>query len=162
MKTLRLKKEILSPLNESLSRLKLDIKESSARRRFLRAIKDVVVDKEETVNELNKKYAKKDPDGEPKIITTESPIQPGIKIQSYSYTKENAITLDKEVSELLQEWVSVDVTPSFEQDLPAIISILDKEAKRFAEEKKETMSAKDFEYYNIFIDAIEMLSNIKE
>lgn len=162
MKTFKLKKEILTPLNESLSKLKLDIKESSARRRFLRAIRDAVVDKEETVNDLGKKYAKKDPDGEPKIITSDNPYIPGAKTQSYSYSKENAITLNKEVAALLEEWVTIDITPSYEQDIPVIISIMDKEAKRFAEEKKESMSSKDFEYYNIFIDAIEMLSNITE
>ena len=68
MKYIEFSNEILSPLFNSIAAFKLDISDSITRRKFLRLIKDIVADKEETVNEVTIKYSVKDSVGKPRVL----------------------------------------------------------------------------------------------
>ena len=90
MKYIEFSNEILSPLFSSLSSFKLDVTDSITRRKFLRLIKYIVADKEETVNEISIKYSVKNTDRKPHILDN----------GRYEYTKEGRNSLYSDLKKL--------------------------------------------------------------
>jgi len=150
MKYIEFSNEILSPLFNSIAAFKLDISDSITRRKFLRLIKDIVADKEETVNEITIKYSVKDSVGKPRVLDN----------GRYEYTKEDRIRLYSDIRKLESEIAKVELSDIDIEVVGKMKDILAREANKYESEHKE-MKNSEHEYLFTLRECIRVINDIK-
>ena len=133
---MKLKNSQVVLLNGILTSLSLDITESSARRRFLREIKDFVEDVKETQTEIQAKYSEKDETGAPKSINN-----------TIQFNKEGKKKANSEWNKLNEEEVTIDVDKGDEKDIQTVSAIIRKHLSEFEKEAKGSFTANSFDYH---------------
>lgn len=133
-KLIKFENSYLAFIYTYLSSLSLDVKLSSARRRFVRDIKVFLQDLEEEQKALREKYADKDEKGDPVI-----------KDNQYVVKNENVKKLRTDMETLMKEENTLEVSQANEKDIKAMKKLLEDEATKFEKEKKGKFSADDFE-----------------
>ena len=130
-----------------IGKLKIDEKQSSARRRFLRDLRAFQSDLDDARKELQMKYGTKDDKGELKTNAD----------NTVKYAPDKAKALEKEWNALNDEVITIDVTPANDRDIAVMTAIIANEQKRFILDKKNTFTADDFEYTATLEELAEML-----
>lgn len=131
-----------------LEPLQLDIQKSSARRKFLRDLKDFVEDIKETQKEIQEKFADKDDKGEIKLVNG-----------MIKYSGESKKKSEKEWDKLHEEEVKLVVDESNARDVATIITVLKEKLEEFEKEKENNFSSDEFEYHEELVALIETLTN---
>lgn len=135
-------KNIVS-LSALLTPMMLDIEKSSARRRFIRLIKDFVEDYEVELNSIKNEFANKNPDGTKSVIDNQ--IQ---------YTNENRKKAASKIKELQELVIEVDCS-SNSKDKAFIILILTDIVGDL--EKNKEFTTDTFDYIETIKEIIEDL-----
>ena len=151
MKYIEFSNEILSPLFSSLSSFKLDVTDSITRRKFLRLIKYIVADKEETVNEISIKYSVKNTDGKPHILDN----------GRYEYTKEGRNSLYSDLKKLESETSKIELSNIDIETVNKMKDIIIRESDKYKEKHKE-MTNSEHEYIFTLMDCARVLNEVKE
>ncbi len=122
-------------ITKVLNELKLDDKESFARRRFLRLLNAFVIDITAEERELRSKSCEKDAKGELKVADG------AFVFKTATARKE----FNKAWEALGESSFTFDVLPSNEADIKAVISILQAEVKKYTDDKKGIFTAAEYE-----------------
>lgn len=138
MKTIKLSNLQVYFASKALEQLTLDVKQSSARRRFLRSIQPFVADLEAERDDTLQKFAEKDNEGKLKTDNNK-----------YVFKAEARKQYNKVWSELNDIIITIEVNDSNRADLNAVAEIFQTEATRIETEKKNEFGADTFDYVEL-------------
>jgi hypothetical protein len=139
---MQLKNKDIIIISRTLNPLPLDMKQSSARRRFMRILKPFLEDIDLEGDELKKKFAEKEADGSIKSIAG--------KIQ---YTPANRKLVDVEFEKLESLEINVDFA-GHEEDKKVCLDIIDAEIKRIEDATGGKVSSEIFDQLEIMKESL--------
>jgi len=144
-KTLEITNKDVSLIMLALTPLELGEKEASARRRFLKLIREAEEARKTKLTELQEKFVAKDTKGNKVIVENQ-----------YQFTPDKKKIFTKEVEKLREAVVEISYDGN-EQDLEVCIGILEDEVKKETEKANGKFTTDAYEYIESLKEIIQSL-----
>ena len=144
-KTLEITNKDVSLIMLALTPLELGEKEASARRRFLKLVREAEEARKTKLTELQEKFVTKDTKGNKVIVENQ-----------YQFTPDKKKIFTKEVEKLREAVVEISYDGN-EQDLEVCIGILEDEVKKETEKANGKFTTDAYEYIESLKEIIQSL-----